>query len=78
MASLLVLLNRAVSYFNKSNKEINSTDCERSEVMLHDDSCKYLCSTCKWFVTIENYNFELERCNECCSLTQDEEAMCCV
>jgi hypothetical protein len=76
MASLLVLLNRAVSYFNKPNNEINNTDCERSddEVMLHDDSCKYLCSTCRWFVTIENYNFERERCNDCCLLTQDEES----
>jgi hypothetical protein len=44
--------------------------------MLHDDSCKYLCSTCRWFVTIENYNFERERCNDCCSLTQDGEKRC--
>jgi hypothetical protein len=74
MAGLLILLNRAASYFNKSNND--NTDCERSEVMLHDDSCKYLCSTCRWFVTIENYDFERERCNDCCSLTQDEEKRC--
>jgi hypothetical protein len=69
MAGLLVLFNRAVQYFNKPNTD--NTDREMSDVgvMLHDDSCKYLCSSCRWSVTIENYNFERERCNDCCSLT---------
>jgi hypothetical protein len=78
MAGLLILLIHVVSYFTKPKNEINNTDCERSddEVMLHDDSCKYLCSTCRWFVTIKKDNFERERCNDCCSLTQDEKKRC--
>jgi hypothetical protein len=32
MEGLLTLLNRAASYFNKPNNEINNTDCERSDV----------------------------------------------
>jgi hypothetical protein len=31
MVSLLVLLNRAVSYFTKPKNEINNTDCEGSD-----------------------------------------------
>jgi hypothetical protein len=83
MSSLPVLLNRAVSYFNKSNNEMNKSHCERSdeistddEAMLYDNPCKYLCSTCEWSVLIENYNFERERCSDCCLLTQDEETQC--
>jgi hypothetical protein len=78
MAALLILLNCAVSYFTMPNNEINNTDCESSddEAMLHDNSCKYLCSTCRWFVTIQNYNFDRQRCNDCCMLTQDGEKQC--
>jgi hypothetical protein len=85
MASLLILLNRAVSYFTKPNNEMNNSDREMSdeiseitddEVVSYDNSCKYLCSTCEWSVPIEIYNFERERCNDCCLLTQDGEKQC--
>jgi hypothetical protein len=74
MASLLLLFNGAVSYLKKSSSD--NTDYERSDVMLHADSCKYLCSTCKWSVTIDNYNFVRGRCNNCCSSTQDDQKQC--
>jgi hypothetical protein len=83
MASLLILLNRAVSYFNKSNNEINNTDRERSEISTDDEVMLMNDDDASIYVYLhisipQNYNFERERCNDCCLLTQDGEKQCVV
>jgi hypothetical protein len=81
MASLLVLLNRAVSYFNKSNNEMNNSYRERSddEAMLsrmNDDRKWKECIVCERYIYPQYYNFECERCNDFCLLTQGKERQC--
>jgi hypothetical protein len=68
MASLLVLLNRAVSYFNKPNTD--------DEAVLNDDHKWIECIVCDRYINPQYYNFERERCNDCCLLTQEKEKRC--
>jgi hypothetical protein len=63
MASLLVLLNRAVSYFNKLNTDV-------------DDHNWIECIFCDRHINPQYYNFEREKCNDCCLLTQNGEKRC--
>jgi hypothetical protein len=66
MASLLALMNCSVSYFTESN----SVDCGRSdeeistdddEIVLYEDTPKYLCAICECSVPTELYNSERQR-----------------
>jgi hypothetical protein len=49
----------------------NISEITDDEAVWYDeeDPCKYLCSTCDWYVTIDQFNFECGKCNNCCSLT---------
>jgi hypothetical protein len=58
MASLLALMNRAVSYFTEPNNEMNSDD---KAVEDHEEveTEKHLCSKCKWSGILILINFML-------------------
>jgi hypothetical protein len=95
MASLLALMNRAVTYFKSetnsgTNSEVstddesNNVDCGSSvdgmstddnEIIPCEDAPMYLC-ICECLVPIDEYNYERQRCNYCCLLTEEGEKQC--
>jgi hypothetical protein len=69
MASLLVLMSRAVSYFNEPVSYFNEPNTD-VKVVLNDDHKWIECIVCDRYINPQYYNFERERYNDCCSLTQ--------
>jgi hypothetical protein len=81
MASLLALINRAVSYFkNGTNSEVSTdeesknVDCGGSvdgmstddkEIIPYEDTPMKPCYICECLVPIDEYNYERKRCNDC-------------
>jgi hypothetical protein len=92
MASLLALMNRTVSYFkSETNSEVstddesNDVDCGSSvdgmsiddnEIIPYEDTPKQPCYICKCLVHIDEYNYERQKCNACCLLTEEDEKQC--
>jgi hypothetical protein len=112
MASLLALMNRAITYFKESksvtgvtgakseasgtNSEAStddesvmnskvSTDVDRGssddgmstdDISTCEDTPKSQCSICRGYAYIQYYNFERQRCDDCCMLTEEDEKQC--
>jgi hypothetical protein len=91
MASLLDLMNRAITYFKESksatggtNSEVSTDDKSNSsvdrlsidEIIPCEDAPKHPCHICTRSVRIDRYNYERGRCNYCCSLMEEGEKQC--
>jgi hypothetical protein len=67
-----------------TNSEV-STDVDRGssddgmltdDISAYEDTPKSQCSICRWYAYNEYYNFERQRCDACCMLTEEDETQC--
>jgi hypothetical protein len=57
MASLLILLNRAVPYFSKSNNEMNNSDDDAMLSRMNDDRKWQECIVCDGYINPQYDHF---------------------